>query len=168
MATVWTEGLARLYGIVIDDLEKSIRECSDELWEANLWTVRRDDPFAAGPVRRAGSNEEGEHLLQVYSSFWFVAIRTLFFVDLDLGNAQPDFAPHEPFRTEDQEVNVIPRRTYTRDEVLGWVAHVRAKARVTLAALTEEEAERLPVAVTDPLPTYSSAASSTLESTPPS
>ena len=93
-------------------------------------------------MRRAGSNEEGEHLLQVYSSFWFVAIHTLFFVDPDLGNAQPNFAPPEPFRTEDQEVNIIPRRTYTRDEVLGWVARVRAKARVTLAALTEEEAER--------------------------
>lgn len=41
--------LARMYGVMTDELEKAIRECPDELWEESLWKVRKSDPVVTSP-----------------------------------------------------------------------------------------------------------------------
>ena len=141
MGTVWTVSLARMYGVMTDELEKAIRECPDELWEESLWEVRKSDPYV-WPVRRVDGSDEGEHLLQVYSAFWNVAYHTLFFFDCYLEGGGEGCVPPPPFRAEDQGENVIPDRSYTKDELLSYVEHCRSKAQATMDSLTPEQALR--------------------------
>ena len=100
--------------------------------------MRKSDPYV-WPVRRVDRSAEGEHLLPVYSAFWNVAYHTLFFFDCYLEGGSEGCVPPPPFRAEDHGKNVIPDRSYTKDELLSYVAHCRAKAQATMDSLTPEQ-----------------------------
>jgi hypothetical protein len=100
-------------------------------------------------VRRAGEKRrppkaEQERLLQVHSQFWNIAYHALFHVDFYLAGAdRKGFAPPEPFEETDHHGHVVPRRTYTRDELLYYVAYDRERVRATMDALTDADVERV-------------------------
>ena len=120
-AMVW-----RQFGAAIDDLGNALRDCPDALWEANLWQDQPDQWVAAG-----------------FSAFWYLGYHTLFWLDLYLTGAEEGFTPPAPFDlVEMQDDEVLPR-TYTRQELLGYLAHCRQRCQETIGALSSEQAERL-------------------------
>jgi hypothetical protein len=143
MDTVWKTALGRRFDAAIDQLEQALRSCPDELWQESLWEVRLEDvgvePAAEAPALDAGS-------IQVYSAFWYLAYHTLFFLDLYLsgGLEQLDagFAPPAPFRADEHDAGVLPKRVYARAELGAYLAHDRRKCQATIEALTDEEGRR--------------------------
>ena len=118
--------LWRQFGAAIDTLGDALRDCPDELWEARLWADQPDQWVAAG-----------------FGAFWYLAYHTLFWLDLYLTGAEEGFAPPAPFDLVEMEASEVLPRTYTRDELLGYLEVCRRTCQATLASLATEQAYRL-------------------------
>ena len=118
--------LWRQFGAAIDTLGDALRDCPDELWEARLWEDQPDQWVAAG-----------------FGAFWYLGYHTLFWLDLYLTGAEEGFAPPAPFDLVEMEAGEALPRTYTRNELLGYLEACRRKCQATLASLSTEQAQRL-------------------------
>lgn len=126
MAIIDNDMLWRQFGAAIDMFGEAVRDCPDELWEARLWDDQPDQWVAAG-----------------FSSFWYLAYHTLFWLDLYLTGAEEGFAPPEPFDLVEMEAGESLPRTYTREELLGYLDDCRQRCRETISGMTPEQANRL-------------------------
>jgi hypothetical protein len=117
--------LWRQFGAAIDMLGEALRDCPDELWEKRLWDDQLDQWVAAG-----------------FSAFWYLGYHTLFWLDLYLTGAEEGFVPHAPFDLVEMEADEVLPRTYTREELLGYLDYCRRKCQETIGALAREQAER--------------------------
>ena len=125
MPIVDNEMLERQFGTAIDNLGDALHRCPDELWEMPLWQDEPDQWVAPG-----------------FSSFWYLCYHTLFWLDLYLTGAEEGFAPPAPFDlVEMQDGEALPR-TYTRDELLGYLDFCRQKCQETIGGLSTEAAYR--------------------------
>jgi hypothetical protein len=123
MNVQWKTSIGRQFGSAIDMLENAMRACPDELWRACLW----DNP-----------SERPE-----FAQFWYLAYHTLFWLDLYLSGAVEGFAPPAPFTLDGLDpAGLLPERPYTKDELLAYLGHGHKKCQMTVAALTDETAER--------------------------
>jgi hypothetical protein len=120
-AMVW-----RQFNIAIDALENALRSCPDILWEKQIWADQPDQWVAAG-----------------FGTFWYLGYHTFFWLDLYLYGSEEGFLPPEPFDlVEMVEGETLPR-TYSRQELLGYLDDLRQKCRDTVLSLTRERAERV-------------------------
>jgi len=104
------------FGAAIDMLENAIVACPEQ-----LWGDRSQQP-----------------------EFWYVVYHTLFFLDLYLSGAVAGFAPPAPFTLDELDPRgLLPERVYTKEELQSYLEHGRRKCRAVLAALTDEQAQRL-------------------------
>jgi hypothetical protein len=147
MDELWRNALIRKYGEVIDALGHHVRDCPDELWEESVWPVTRNQPWV-WPIRRFGQKEfpteaEQLQLLPVISAFWNVAYHAIFHLDFYLSGGDLPYRPPAPFREEEHRSGTVPARTYSRDELLGYLAHCGAKSLDTITGLQAEEAARI-------------------------
>lgn len=126
MTIIDNEMLWRQFKITIDDLEKALHDCPDELWENRLWADQPDQWVAAG-----------------FSAFWYLGYHTLFWLDLYLTGAEEGFSPPEPFDLVEMESGEVLPRTYTRKELLGYLDDCRQKCRETILSLSPEQANHL-------------------------
>jgi hypothetical protein len=126
MNIVSQEMLARQFGVAIDSLHNALRNCPDELWERQLWHDQPDQWVARG-----------------FSTFWYLGYHTLFWLDLYLTGAEEGFAPPAPFDVVEMEAGEVLPRTYTREELLGYLELCRRRCQETIAALTTEQSYRL-------------------------
>lgn len=117
--------LWRQFGAAIDMLGDALRDCPDELWEKMLWDDQPDQWVAAG-----------------FSAFWYLGYHTLFWLDLYLTGAEEGFAPPAPFDLVEMEDGEVLPRTYTRDELLGYLEHCRRRCEEVIGSLTPEQASR--------------------------
>ncbi|GAB4442094.1 MAG: hypothetical protein OHK0015_40210 [Chloroflexi bacterium OHK40] len=117
--------LWRQFGVAIDMLADALRNCPDQLWEAQLWNDQPDQWVAAG-----------------FSKFWYLGYHTLFWLDLYLTGAEEGFAPPAPFALVEMEAGERLPRTYTREELLGYLEHCRRRCQEVIGALTPEQAIR--------------------------
>ena len=112
MDSTWRELLRRQTGAAIDMLANAIAACPDWLWDA-------DDQQPA---------------------FWYLAFHTLFFLDY-YASDPAGFAPPAPFTLSELDpTGVLPERTYSKDELLAYLAHGRRKHLALLETLTAERA----------------------------
>lgn len=125
MPIIDNDMLWRQFSITIDSLEEALRQCPDELWEAQLWADQPDQWVADG-----------------FSAFWYLGYHTLFWLDLYLTGAEEGFMPPEPFDLVEMEDDEVLPRTYTRTELLGYLQDCRRKCRETIAAMSTAEAKR--------------------------
>jgi hypothetical protein len=101
------------FGAAIDMLENAMVACPDVLWHDRS---RRPE-------------------------FWYLAYHALFFLDLYLSESVDGFAPPAPFtRDELAPSGRLPERPHTKDELHGYLSHGRTKCRLTIAALTSDNA----------------------------
>ena len=126
MTIIDNQMLWRQFGAAIDMLGDALRDCPNELWEKNLWEDQPDQWVAAG-----------------FSAFWYLGYHTLFWLDLYLTGAEEGFAPPAPFDLVEMEPDEVLPRTYTREELLGYLEHCRRKCQETISALSTEQAYRL-------------------------
>jgi hypothetical protein len=126
MTIIDKEMLWRQFSVPLDALDNALRECPDELWEKSLWHDQPDQWVAAG-----------------FAAFWYLGYHTLFWLDLYLTGAEEGFAPPAPFDLVEMEANERLPRTYTREELLHYLAYCRQKCQETIGALTKEQAHRM-------------------------
>jgi len=126
MTIIDNEMLWRQFSISINDLEKALRDCPDDIWEKKLWADQPDQWVAAG-----------------FSAFWYLGYHTLFWLDLYLTGAEECFIPPEPFDLVEMEADEALPRTYTRKELLGYLEDCRQKCQETILSLSTEQAFRL-------------------------
>lgn len=115
MDFTWKSITWRQFGAAIDMLENAIVACPDKGWgdRPGFW------------------------------EFWYLAYHTLFFLDYYLSDPAEKFAPPAPFGLEELDpAGVLPPRVYTKDELMTYLEHGRAKCRAKIAALTEEKAHQ--------------------------
>jgi hypothetical protein len=120
------EMLLRQFEASIDMLGDALRDCPDELWEKKLWDDQLDQWVAVG-----------------FPTFWYLGYHALFWLDLYLTGAEEGFTPPAPFDLVEMEPNEALPRTYTREELLGYVDYCRQRCRETIRTLSIEQANRL-------------------------
>ena len=126
MAIIDQAMLWRQFSAAIEMLRNALRDCPHELWEKQLWADHPDQWVAAG-----------------FSKFWYLGYHTLFWLDLYLTGAEEGFAPPPPFALVEMEAGETLPPTYSRAELLGYLAVCRQRCQATLGALTPEQANRL-------------------------
>ena len=126
MSIIDNDMLWRQFALSIDRFGDALRDCPDELWEARLWEDRPDQWVAAG-----------------FSAFWYLGYHTLFWLDLYLTGAEEGFAPPAPFDLVEMEAGEVLPRTYSREELLGYLELCRRRCQETIAALSSDDANRL-------------------------
>lgn len=117
--------LWRQYRVAIDALEDALRKCPDELWEKQLWPDDSQQWVAKG-----------------FSKFWYIGYHTLFWLDLYLTGAEEGFAPPPPFDLVEMRDGEVLPRTYSREELLGYLAVCRDRCQKAVETLTLEGATR--------------------------
>ena len=126
MTIIDNDMLWRQFGAAIDSFGNALRDCPDELWEAQLWQDQPDQWVAQG-----------------FSAFWYLCYHTLFWLDLYLTGAEEGFTPPAPFDLVEMEADEVLPRTYTRQELLGYLADCRSRCQATISAMSPEQANRL-------------------------
>ena len=126
MAIIDNQMLWRQFGAAIDMVSDALSDCPDELREKSLWEDKPEQWVAAG-----------------FSAFWYLGYHTLFWLDLYLTGAEEGFAPPAPFDLVEMETDEVLPRTYTRAELLGYLAYCRRKCQETIGALSNEQAYQL-------------------------
>ena len=125
MTLIDNQMLWRQFGAAIDMLGDALRDCPEELWETQLWEDQPDQWVAAG-----------------FSKFWYLGYHTLFWLDLYLTGAEEGFMPPAPFDLVEMEPNEVLPRTYSREELLGYLEYCRRKCQEIISALSDEQANR--------------------------
>ena len=126
MTIIDNEMLWRQFETAIRSLGDALHDCPDDLWEKNLWADQSDQWVAAG-----------------FSAFWYLGYHTLFWLDLYLTGAEEGFAPPAPFDLVEMEANERLPRTYSREELLGYLNDCRQKCQKTINGLSTEQAYQL-------------------------
>ena len=126
MAIIDNEMLWRQFAIAIDSFGEALRGCPDELWEERLWEDEPDQWVAAG-----------------FSAYWYLCYHTLFWLDLYLTGAEEGFAPPAPSDLVEMEANEALPRTYTREELLGYLITCRERCQETITTLSVAQAYRM-------------------------
>lgn len=120
METTVRTALWQQFGAAIDMLEHALLACPETLWQEHLWTDAE------------GSTD---------GTFWDIAYHTLYWLDLYLtGRPAEEFTPPAPFKK--RSADVTPTRPVTRDELHGYLVHLRQKCQATMTELSEEQAHQ--------------------------
>jgi hypothetical protein len=93
------------------------------VWERKLWEDQQDQWVATG-----------------FSAFWYLGYHALFWLDLYLTGAEEGFVPPEPFDLVEMEANETLPRTYSREEMLGYLEYCRRKCQETVTNMSQEQA----------------------------
>ncbi|HOZ87003.1 MAG TPA: DinB family protein [Bacteroidia bacterium] len=108
MHASFKETLWKQFGAAIDMLENAVKACPDAQWDAT-------------------------------DKFWHKAFHTVFFLDYYLDTEPGQFRPPHPFGlSEFDPAGRMPERTYTKKEILEYVAFCRKKCHDLIAELNEE------------------------------
>lgn len=126
MTLIDNQMLWRQFAAALDSFDAALRDCPDALWEARLW----DD-------------EPGQWVAPGFSAYWYLCYHTIFWLDLYLTGAEEGFMPPEPFDLVEMKDDEELPRTYTRAELLGYLAACRQKYQETLATLSPEKSGRM-------------------------
>lgn len=112
------------------------------LWNSILWG---QFDAAIGALRNAIISHPDEHWddRSRQPEFWYMAYHALFWLDLYLSESPDGFAPPEPFTLGELDPEgVLPESVLSKETLLGYLEHCRAKCRRTIAEMTEEKAAR--------------------------
>lgn len=134
------------FDAAIDELERALRECPDERWEAPAWRVLKTDPWMWPAPGVEPIPERTEESIQSFAAVWAVAYHCLWFLDFYSTVDTSSFESPEYVRGGPEEQDwpadgaaPIPTPVFPRDALLRFLEHGRAKVRLVLPALTDAE-----------------------------
>jgi hypothetical protein len=81
-----------------------------------------------------------EEVWDTEKKFWYHAYHCVFFLDYYLTLPPLGFAPPSPFSLSEFE-DRMPERTYSKNEVLGYLSLCRTKCRALISTMSDEVAE---------------------------
>src|ERR1700730_4957920 len=126
MDPLWSSALWQQFGATIDMLENVLLACPSTHWNGRLWSHHSDYPL---PPESA--------------EFWYITYHTLFWFDLYLTGSLEGFAPPAPFTLNALDpASVFPEQPYSKDELHGYLLHLRKKCQTTIAELSDKKAHQ--------------------------
>lgn len=144
VASIWLTSIAAQYRAVLEDLAIGLRTCPDELWEESLYPVDPSNPEDWIPIDPMGRQFKDKTIAdrkrRAQGAVWRTASHALFFTDADLSAMEQDWVPQPPLSPHDEDQDVVPP-TYSREQLLDYVAHCLAKVDEVFADLTDDRAE---------------------------
>ncbi len=100
------------FGGAIEMLENALTACPEELWNTD-------------------------------SKFWYNTYHTLFYLDYYLTQDPEKFSPPSPFTlSEFDNAGAMPERTYTKEELLGYLSYCRNKCHAFISGLTNDSSAK--------------------------
>ena len=137
----WTSALEDFLNIVLADLEALVRQCPDDVWELSMWDVEKDDGWGRPRPPTLPNGDLDPRGVDAYSTVWYVALHLAYTLDWNFSGRTSSWEPPLPFSKSDLDAGHLPPRTYTREELLSYIAFVQTKTHTTLAAVARDEAE---------------------------
>lgn len=135
----WTSAVTDFLGVVFYDLAALVRECRDDVWELSMWDVTKDQGWGRPPPPMLANGDPDPRGVNAHSTVWYTTLHLVYSLDENLSGRVASWEPPPPFRKGDLEHGRLPQRTYTREELLSYIAYVHEKARTTLAAVAADE-----------------------------
>src|SRR5688572_24328736 len=129
MTSVWVESLGRTMQGALDLMESVIRDCPDELWQANMWEV----PAVTDPA-------EQDALVQWEGQPWGVAWHALEVLEANLTAYFVPWQPWSGFGGKGQEDVATVSAPWSRTEMLGYIDYCRERAAYAVKEFMEERA----------------------------
>lgn len=145
--TIDRPSTAALFEEAIDRIERCLSTWPIDSWGANLWEVKRTDPWTWPAAGTEPLPERTDESIQTFSTVWCVAYHALWFLDFyatpfDQPFESPEYVrggPEElPFPAADGAAP-IPTEVVDRDVLLRYLAHGRTKVATTLATATDAQ-----------------------------
>ena len=148
MASIWVESLGRNFQAALDLMEATIRDCTDELWQANMWDVPGQAAEVRGPDGNLITDPAERHArVQRNGTPWGVAWHALEVLDAKLtGGFVPWGPPWEiwpPFGGKGIDDITTLSTPWSRADLLGYTDYCRQRVVDTLKELTDERAATL-------------------------
>ena len=113
MTPIRVDSLGRTFDQALDLLAAAIHDCTDDLWESNMWEVPADlfGPAPSGPDGKPVTDPTARHALaQRRSTPWSVAWHALETLDYDLtGEFGPWAPPRAAHRAEPRHQGAVGR-----------------------------------------------------------
>jgi hypothetical protein len=142
--------VAQQFKDAIDDLERALRQCPAELWEASIWPVARTDPWMWPREGTTPIPERTEQSIQQFSFFCNVAYHCLWYLDFYLTTdiaafRSPDMVrggPEEQDMADDGAAR-LPNPRYPRETLLAYLDYGRRRASERIRTVTNEELSAL-------------------------
>jgi len=140
MTSVWVESVGRNMRGALDLMEAAIRDCPDELWQANMWEV----PGQAVEIRDADGGlvtdpAEQHSLVQGNGQPWFIAWHALQVLEANLTIFFEAWEPWSGFGKSQDDVTTLSA-PWSRTEMLRYVGYCRERVAYALNEFMEERA----------------------------
>ncbi len=135
----WTAALRDFFDVVLADLAALVRECPDDVWEMCMWDVTKDQGWGRPQPPLLTNGNPDPRGVEAHSAVWYATLHLVYTLDWNFSGRASSWEPPPPFRKGDLDAGRLPQRTYTREEMLSYIAFVHEKARTTLAAVAEDE-----------------------------
>ena len=136
----WTSALADFLDIVLADLAALVRDCPDDVWDLSMWDVTKDPGWGRPPPPVLANGDPDPRGVDAHSAVWYATLHLVYTLDWNFSARAPTWEPPPPFLKGDLDAGHLPRRTYTRAELLSYIAYVHEKTRTTLAAVAADDA----------------------------
>lgn len=136
----WTSALTGWLNQVLADLAGLVRECPDDVWELSMWEVTKDQGWGRPKPPMLANGNPDPRGVNAHSAVWYTTLHLVYTLDWNFAARAPSWEPPPPFRKDDLDGGRLPQRTYTREELLSYIAYVHEKTRTTLAAVAVDEA----------------------------
>lgn len=140
--STWANVFSERYDGAIAQLAMLIETCPDEHWSAPVWQVQYTDRHVWPIVRGMGADLPDDERLQLQAAFWNVAVHALLALDVYLDGGVTPASPPPPFDTWQMPGHILPDQPPTRQQLLDYVASMRAKAHRVLDHLTDADVAR--------------------------
>ena len=135
----WTSALADFLAVVLADLAALVRECPDNVWELSMWDVTKDSGWGRPQPPVLANGDHDPRGVDAHSAVWYTTLHLVYTLDWNFSARASSWAPPPPFRKGDLDAGRLPQRTYTREELLAYIAYVDEKTRMALAAVAADE-----------------------------
>jgi hypothetical protein len=136
----WTSALTDYLDVVLADLAALVRGCPDDVWELSMWDVTRDPGWGRPQPPVLANGTPDPRGVDAHSAVWYATLHLVYTLDWNFSARASSWEPPPPFRKGDLDAGRLPQRTYTREELLSYIAYVHEKTRTTLAAVAADEA----------------------------
>lgn len=142
----WSEVFGLWYDVAFAEIGHALRNCPEDLWQANLWDVTSDPTHPPTPLDPDGN----DHPLgaAVLSAFWKVAFHALASTEWNMAGraatlqlSPPFSAIQQPFSESGMDngtaKETLPATPPSRDDLLAYLGHVQELVVARLAAVRE-------------------------------
>src|SRR5439155_4297549 len=142
VSSTWVASLGPNFQTALDLMEAAVQDCTDELWQANMWEVPVDtDAEVRGPDGNLVTDPAKRRALaQRYGQPWYIAWHALEVLDANLTGYFVAWEPWSAFGGKGIEDTTTLSTPWSRADLLGYTDYCRQRVVDALSDLDDERA----------------------------